>query len=288
MINYSSVFKYDIEDFLEYKEKSGRKKSSYSLYLYQFDKYAKEKTNKNELTKELVEEWLGLEKNITKTTIARKASAIKEFAKFLNTIKGTNAYIINSKLYSSKSTFIPHIFTEEEIYNFFKQIDITVENNACFPNNKQQIKLFFKILYCCGLRNSELIKLTYDDINFEEKYLIINDSKNDISRLVYINDDLVNDLKKYQEKNNYNSKYLFYNVKSKQQRRILNIRILFHKIIEHSLLNPNNEYRIHDFRHTFAVRCIKKCYESGQNVYSFLPILMVYMGHSSITFIISN
>ena len=281
-INYSSVFKNDIEEFLDYKEKCGYKRKSYKIALHNFDKYAKNKANKNELTRDLVEEWLFSDKNEHKVTRSNRGSIIREFAKFLNTIKEKDAYIIDSKLYTVSSTFIPHIYTDEEVDKFFSQIDITVKNNIWIPNNKQQIKLFFKILYCCGLRDSELIRLTYDDINLEEKYLIINNSKNDISRLIYINDDLVNDLRKYKENNICNSKYLFYNYKTKDKRRLPMIRDLFHNIIKDAGFDSNIRYRIHDFRHTFAVKSIKKCYESGKDVYLFLPILMVYMGHSHI------
>ncbi len=278
----SSSFKKDIEDFLEYKVKNGHKENSYAYYLYRFDKYVKEKNAKNKLTKKLVEEWLVLGKNESKRTRSCRASIIKEFAKYLNNIKDEEAFIINSKFYYTKSTFIPHIYSDYEIYKFFSQIDITVNNNIWFPNNKQQIKLFFKILYCCGLRDSELLKLSYDNIDLENKCLIINESKNGISRLIYLNDDLINNLKNYKEKNDCNSNFVFYNNITKRYRSLQTIRDSFHKILKEANFDNKINYRIHDFRHTFAVKNLKQCYESGNDIYQFLPILMTYMGHSHI------
>ena len=39
--------------------------------------------------------------------------------------------------------------------------------------------------------------------------------------------------------------------------------------------------RIHDFRHTYAVHCLKKWAEEGKDLTAYLPILRTYMGHHS-------
>lgn len=39
--------------------------------------------------------------------------------------------------------------------------------------------------------------------------------------------------------------------------------------------------RIHDFRHTFSVHCLKKWSLEGRDLMSYLPILRVYLGHDS-------
>jgi len=41
--------------------------------------------------------------------------------------------------------------------------------------------------------------------------------------------------------------------------------------------------RIHDFRHTFAVNRLLEWYREGANLYSKLPLLSTYLGHSTIT-----
>ena len=40
--------------------------------------------------------------------------------------------------------------------------------------------------------------------------------------------------------------------------------------------------RIHDFRHTFAVRVLQRWYQKGEDVQVKLPLLSTYMGHVSI------
>jgi len=44
-----------------------------------------------------------------------------------------------------------------------------------------------------------------------------------------------------------------------------------------------NTPRLHDFRHTFAVRVLQRWYQKGEDVQVRLPFLSTYMGHVSIT-----
>lgn len=41
--------------------------------------------------------------------------------------------------------------------------------------------------------------------------------------------------------------------------------------------------RVHDLRHTFAVHCLNKWVDEGRDIYTVLPILSNYLGHSSIS-----
>jgi integrase len=40
--------------------------------------------------------------------------------------------------------------------------------------------------------------------------------------------------------------------------------------------------RLHDFRHSFAVRTLLSWYRSGQNVELLFPVLSTYLGHTSV------
>lgn len=41
--------------------------------------------------------------------------------------------------------------------------------------------------------------------------------------------------------------------------------------------------RVHDLRHTFAVHCLNKWVDEGRDIYTVLPVLSDYLGHSSIS-----
>lgn len=281
--NYKGPFRNEIIDYLKFREDKQQKLHPIDLYLYHFDKYTIENKSNNILTRELVEKWLILKDNESRNTLRLRAYTLKSFAKYLNLI-GNEAYVLDSKIYQCKTTYIPHIFTDNEIKLFFKQIDITIKNNKTISNKVQQIKLFFKILYCCGLRDSELLNLKFNNIDLENKYILIENSKNGIDRLVFINDDLSDNLNNYINKysNNF-SEYVFFNSITLKRLSMYTIQETFKKILKAANFDCNIRYRIHDFRHTFAVKNIKTAYENSEDIYSMLPILMNYMGHSDIS-----
>ena len=39
--------------------------------------------------------------------------------------------------------------------------------------------------------------------------------------------------------------------------------------------------RVHDFRHTYAVHCLKKWGEQAKDLAAYLPVLKTYLGHDS-------
>ena len=61
---------------------------------------------------------------------------------------------------------------------------------------------------------------------------------------------------------------------------------IHHDILRHAGI-PNRgsgRYgkRVHDWRHTFAVKSFKQLIDSGMDMYAALPIMSVYLGHDSI------
>lgn len=60
------------------------------------------------------------------------------------------------------------------------------------------------------------------------------------------------------------------------------LRFSFARIMKSACIekNKNINPRIHDFRHTFAVNCLKKFIRENKDLTVYLPILKTYMGHS--------
>lgn len=281
---FNGVFKNYMESYLEYRESLGKNTRIYLMHLREFDRYTVN-TNKVdlELTKEYVEQWLIKKENESVNSLAVRASCIKSFCIYLN-MHGIQAYIIDKRNYKSKRTFIPHIYTEKEmldILNTIKQIEPTV----CNKYRSNMMVLIVKVLFCCGLRISEALNIKYNDIDFENKTIKIHSAKNYQERFIVINDTLLNAIKGYQSlfSNLNNDSYLFENKNTKYKYARTTIEIIFKDIVNNSNLNQHNRYRLHDFRHTFAVHNLRNVFLNKEDVNVFLPILMTYMGHQHIS-----
>lgn len=152
-------------------------------------------------------------------------------------------------------------------------------------NNKKHYQLYytysilFRLLYACGLRVSEVIKIIIDDINFKENTINIINSKRHISRLVVISNSMKKCLEDYIKLFNINDGLVFRNTKN----NIIDggsLRIFYKKILKLSNLNDNSH--IHDLRHCFCNKAFNQMLEKGYDENVVIVYLYKYMGHKSI------
>ena len=282
--NFSGIYKDYMISYLENRELSYKNIKHYACYLKQFDKYTIDnKPNQIDFNKEYIEKYLFLRENESINTLAYRASIIKSFSEYLN-LMGINAYIVNKKNYHSVKTFIPHIYTNLEINNIFDNINKSIKNTYQYPYKQEMYYLLFEILYSCGLRLSEALNIRYNDIDFSNMTICIKNSKNHITRNIIINKQITERIKRYMSLFNDldNNSYLFNNTKYNTHLAANTVSAEFNNIIKTSKLNKSTRYRIHDLRHTFAVNNLKNAFINGEDINTFLPILMTYMGHQSI------
>lgn len=118
-------------------------------------------------TKEYVLDHIGNRRNLQTNTILRDVSAINGFLDFVIR-KGYTAYKIPPKsLPKENRNFRAYIFTDDEIERMLTAADhvpFTEQN----PARKYQIPVMFRILFNCGLRTSELLKLRIAKLNLSK------------------------------------------------------------------------------------------------------------------------
>ena len=62
------------------------------------------------------------------------------------------------------------------------------------------------------------------------------------------------------------------------------IYVIFRKVLFKSrIMRTKTGPRLHDLRHTFAVHNLIEAQNKNEDIYSFLPNLMSYMGHQNIS-----
>ena len=170
-------------------------------------------------------------------------------------------------------------------FNRFLMLLIIGKFNCRYKNCYITYPVLFRILYCCGLRISEALNLKLKNVDLENGILYVFEAKNNIDRLVPISEKLKNICIEYCKKMHVNScpDDFFFFIRSKEF-RIQNstIHLSFRQILELANIDRNIEDgpRIHSFRHSFAVRCLKKFVYENKDLNAYLPILKTYMGHS--------
>lgn len=140
-----------------------------------------------------------------------------------------------------------------------------------------------------GMRTSEPISLDRDDVDLDRGVMTIRSTKFGKSRYVPIDSSTQQALEQYQRRRDrlcldpQTSSFFL----SEQGTRVnkLTLEQTFVKLShEIDLRGPSDRRgpRLHDLRHTFAVRTILDWYRKGLDVESRLPKLATYLGHTHV------
>ena len=195
--NYYSVYSIHIKQFLELKRKLGFKYKTEESYLKEIDRIAI-KTNQSSLgiTKMFADTLKHKKPNETKQNQHKRISVLAAFSSYLNDL-GINSYIPKLPPYPYKKNYIPYIFSKKEIKAIFTACDNLISNKRNIENNLFSMPALLRLLYATGIRIGEALNLKDDDINLDEKYILISDSKNKKERVIPISASLTNVLKEY-------------------------------------------------------------------------------------------
>lgn len=249
-----------IKKYLKEQELVGHRIESYIYTLKNFDTFSKNYDNNLKyLTKDIIIAWLQPRSNEKNSNIATRASIIRKFSEYIN-LQDMKSYVLAKGIYGFKEKYNAYIFSHNQINIFFSKVDEYVKNkpnsyiNAC-------LQIIFRLLYMCGLRISEALNIKLKDFNEEQGIITIYNAKNNKDRIVVLNDELINLIKdlinKFHIYSNENT-YLFNHKDEKPYSRFsiyYQFRVFLKRCeIEHTGDGP----RLHDFRHTFCVHCLKR------------------------------
>jgi integrase len=111
--------------------------------------------------------------------------------------------------------------------------------------------------------------------------------KNNCERYIVTGSDMRELLNRFADKTFYlidDDDYIFLSARGerRQGHRIYEIHRMILKEAGIPFLGNSNGPRLHDWRHTFAVRSFKQMVDSGMDMYVALPVLSTYLGHKTI------
>ena len=281
--SYYGNFRMYIEGLIEQKQLLGYPYHSSARILQQFNSYCSKRfPDELTITRDIGLGWATLKENEHQNGLLRRITPIRQLAKYMNSI-GVAAYIIPPKIPKKQIRYVPHIYTTPELTAFFRSID------NCQPSSFSQtrylvIPVFFRLLYCCGLRSSEARLLHVSDFDLSAGTIFIRESKGHKDRVVYLSDDLIQLCQTYDKKMRNslpereaffpNSQGLFYHDSI--------VDCWFHEFwdnLDTAKQCSGNSPRVHDFRHTFAVNRLNQWIVEGKDINAYLPYLSIYLGH---------
>jgi len=158
------------------------------------------------------------------------------------------------------------------------------------PLAEKGVSVVLELLYATGLRIGEVFRLTRQDVDLHGGTLHIRKTKFNKDRIVPISDSLRRMLIAFASLRDSSSEVrnpgiLFFPTSQHVPINAHYVRFKFHRAVRKVLrTEQTGEYnpRIHDLRHSFAVRSLLRWYNQGYDVQNKLPVLSRYLGHVGI------
>ena len=279
--DFKSIFKEELNNFISYKRSLGYDyKAEISRLKYIDNILFQLKLSHKSITKETFFE-LTKRNDMKEANYARQYGVTKDFCKFLISNEYKNIYYEDKK-FNIINNYNPIIFNDNEIDMLFN----TMDNYKNLHQNKKSYNLyytysvFFRLIYACGLRVSEGIKINIENIDFNENIIRIIDSKRYIFRIVVFSDSLKDCLIHYINSLKLQKGLLFKNTRNNQLCKN-QLRKYYRNIIIQAQLN--NKSHIHDLRHCFCNKAFNQMLENGYDENVVIVYLYKYMGHKTIT-----
>lgn len=287
MSDFKSQFAQQMEDMIELRIALGYSENTYRPRLKRLDQFISENyAFTNSFSRELVEDWVEVRSDTASSKSKYRADIARLFGQYLCAI-GCDAYVIPVKFIVRKRKFAPHIMTDSELKAFFNEVDKTRKTSADVLR-RQTASVMLRLIYTCGLRPGEGLRLKSQNVNLETGEILIAETKLKKDRIVVMHDDMRLLMRKYAAKQalvGRNSLYFFTGPSGQPYTSEWLDRVVKGCVSRmyagvDSQLVPR--VRVYDLRHRFASAVLCRWLDEERNLYNMLPYLSTYMGHKTL------
>jgi integrase len=286
-IVYHGIYASLLREFIDFKRHCGFKYGTEEKILLLFDKLTIEKKEDTlGINRNLADIWSIKRDNESDAYRYKRCITLNQFSLHLSRI-GIESSMAQAP--KPKKNFTPHIYTQKELNGIFDVCD----NLKCDCIKRDSLYMVMSVLVRflsgTGVRIGEALDLKKNDINLTHNYLVLRDTKNGKERLLPFTQSLATVLKQYAKHrdrlNTPKEDGYFFNTARGRKCSPEQIYKVFRKILDKAKIpfkGGHHGPRVHDLRHTFAVRSLVSMVENGMDVYCSLPILSTYLGHQSL------
>jgi len=186
--------------------------------------------------------------------------------------------------------FVPYIYSADELQRL---INPTAPEQIGFRKlQPHTLRAVLLLLYGAGLRIGEAVALTLQDVDMGAAVITIRDTKFHKMRLVPVGLKLNQAMAQYaaQRKeagHSQSADAAFFVLRRGGPLSVQIVQQAFVRLRKYAGVGRADgaryQPRLHDMRHSFAVRRLTSWYQQGADVQKLLPYLATYLGHVSIT-----
>jgi integrase/recombinase XerD len=266
------------EDYLRLRRALGFKLTGYDHPLSNFIAYV-DATGTGTVTAELAVSWAWLPPGIKPITASYRISWVRGFARYLHAIDPAHEVPPPGLLAVPRRRPAPYLYSPEELLRVLAKA-----RRLRPPLHAATYETLFGLLAATGMRVGEAIALTRRDVALIDGMLTIRHAKFNRMRLVPLHLSTTDALRRYA----LTRDHLCHEPRTDRFFLTHTGRVIQRRDAERVFLQITNQLglrtatvhpRIHDLRHTFAVRTLTDWQRDGTDVHAMLPVLSTYLGH---------
>ena len=275
-----------MEQFVRERRAIGYRYQTGTYLLTRFDRFlAREAPDDEILSRSATRKWLTRGPHESGGAQQARLGVVRQFALFLCRL-GHPAYVPDSSMAAKRDrSFSPHVLTHAEVGRLLRAADGFTPTPRS-PHRHLVMPEVFRLLYGCGLRVGEVVKLRVADVDLDRGVLTIRDAKFGKDRLVPPALPLVRRLRSYHAAMGArHDQAVFFPSKHGDPYLPVSVYILFRELLHRSGIPHRGKGkgpRLHDLRHTFAVHALLRWYREGADIDAKLAVLATYLGHRSV------
>ena len=281
-----------IDDYLAERRRLGFALRSRDTLLGGFARYVADRHHRGPLTAELMVDWARQDKwhRETPSTWAVRLAKVRHFARYLKQFEPDTEVPEESTFGPEPGRVAPHIFHEDEIVELLAAACRIGPQGSIRPATYETL---FGLMASTGLRVSEAIHLRDADADLKRGLLTIRQTKFAKSRQLPVHPSTVAALVRYRRQRaqhvatsadmpfliSSRGRRLGQPLGERQAHRVFNtVRDALGWVNRGAHAAP----RLHDLRHTFAVRRMMLWHADGTDIDQMMLALSTYMGHAEI------
>jgi len=275
-----------VERYLKERHSLGFELRISGAQLMQFARYADARGHCGPLTLDLQLDW-ARDRGTAHITWARRLEIVRPFAKYYRQFEPSTAVPGPSTFGRAHRRLTPHIYTEREICDLLEEAGRLCPHQGLRPATYRTL---FGLIAATGLRLSEALQLRSADVDLRIGALTVRRTKFKKSRLLPIHPSTVEALEQYRcvrdRAVSRDPRLPFFVSCAGSRLPSSTVHEVFTQLrtrLGWVARGGHPHPRIHDLRHTFAVRRVQLWHQSDVLPDHGTPLLSTYLGHAKVS-----
>jgi integrase/recombinase XerD len=240
------------------------------------------------LSQELASRWIEKTPWENETNRSARISILRGLSLFMARM-GYEAVAVPRRLAPlADYAYTPHIFSKQQLGAILGTVDRLCEKGVS-SHSDLIFPLVFRILIGCGTRITETLCIEKKDVDAESGTLVLLNTKNGKERLIPMARSLAQRCRLYMRDSRlvrgFGSSRWFFPSAQEAPYDAGTLYAFFRKALRLAGISHGGRGRgprLHDLRHTFAVRVLNGWVREGRDLTTALPHLAIYMGHEGL------